>query len=64
MKIKTMSVEIPVQIDLRFYHGWTETFNTQTEKFSSALLCLFNFSSSTDLELAIDRAIQYREKGN
>lgn len=50
-------------IPLRYYRGWTIEFSVKTEKFNSALLCLFNFNSVADLEKAMDRAIQYRETG-
>ena len=51
------------RIPLRYYKGWTVEFSVATEKFNSPLLCLFEFSSAADLELAIDRAVQYRETG-
>lgn len=59
--------EIPLSewtIPLRYYRGWTIEFSIKTEKFSCPLLCLFDFNCTADLEKAIDRAIQYREKGN
>ena len=51
------------EIPLRYYKGWNIVFVVKTETFSSPILCLFGFSNTKDLEKAIDRAIEYREKG-
>ncbi len=60
----------PFQIDvsnwdipLRYYRGWTVEFSVGKESFNCPILCLFNFSNTKDLEKAIDRSIDYREKG-
>lgn len=49
-----LEVEIPLEIPLRYYRGWTINFNTKTETFASPCLCLFGFLTSKDLEKAID----------
>jgi hypothetical protein len=59
LQIDTSNLEIP----LRYYKGWTIVFRTSREDFNCPLLCLFGFSNSKDLEKAIDRALEYREKG-
>ena len=51
------------EIPLRYYRGWTVVFVVRTESFSCPILCLYGFSNTKDLEKAIDRAIEYREKG-
>jgi hypothetical protein len=51
------------EIPFKYYRGWDVQFSIKREKFDSPTLCLFNFNCVADLEKAIDRAIEYREKG-
>lgn len=52
------------EIPLRYYRGWTIQFSISREKFDCPMFCLFNFNSVADLEKAIDRSIEMREKLN
>ena len=49
------------EIPLRYYRGWTIQFSVRREKFDCPMFSLFNFNSVGDLEIAMDRAIQYRD---
>lgn len=51
---------LPNEIPLRYYRGWTISFNIALETFQSPLLCLYNFSNSKDLEKAIDEVLRLR----
>lgn len=50
----TITVQLPNLIDLRYYRGWMIRLNTQTETFECAILGLFGFLTSRDLQKAID----------
>lgn len=60
MEIDTADLTIP----LRYYRGWDIEFTTRTERFNCPFLCLYGFSSVTDLEKAIDYALEKRAKQN
>jgi len=61
MKIEIDVATLPA-IPLRYYRGWQIEFNIKTESFQCPMFCLFGFSNARDLELAVDKAIETRNK--